>query len=702
MQRPERTEREAASTDLIVCDTGGTTFDVCLVAGGEITHAAETWLGGRWIGHITGIRAVDVKSIGAGGGSIVWIDPGGLLRVGPRSAGADPGPACYGRGGTQPTITDAAVVLGWIDPDYFLGGRLPLDADAAHAVIEEAVAAPLGMGVHEAAYAALTIASENIVGAIREITIMQGIDPRAVTLVAGGGASGLTIVPIARELGCPRVLAPSTASALSACGALFADVVSEFPQSRYAETRSLDREAVNATLRDVAARADDFLDGLAGLPVLETRKDFSVEARYRAQVWELDVPVPQQLESDEDVRAVEEAFHATHERIFAVREPGQYLECLLWKARATAVLEKPTIRRPSAACRTGRRRIDGHGVLQGDRAPARSPVRRRIPVGRHAGPRPGDHPGTDHDDRRLPGVGSGRDGARQLHPRAHDRERHGSVEQRRAGAGAVSSFDPVTLAVIANRLDSIVREMENTLLRTGRSAVLNMARDFSCALITADNRLLASAEGLPVHVIGMEFLAEAVTDLHADLTEGDAFLHNDPYLGNTHPADHVILVPVFWEGRHVFTAAAKAHQADCGNAQPTTYMPYARDVYEEGSLIFPAVRVQRDYEDIEDVIRMCRRRIRVPDQWYGDYLAMVGAARIGEARLKEVCARYGAETVAGVRRGVVRLLRAVRRARHLDACRRARSSARGCTTRSGRRRTASRSGSRSRSIPRPG
>jgi N-methylhydantoinase B len=204
-------------------------------------------------------------------------------------------------------------------------------------------------------------------------------------------------------------------------------------------------------------------------------------------------------------------------------------------------------------------------------------------------------------------------------------------------------FDPVLLAVIANRLDSIVREMENTLLRSGRSAVLNMARDFSCALITADNRLLASAEGLPVHVIGMEFLAEAMTDLHDDLTRGDAFLHNDPYLGNTHPADHVILVPVFWEGRHVFTAAAKAHQADCGNSQPTTYMPYARDVYEEGSLVFPAVRVQRDYDDIDDVIRMCRRRIRVPDQWYGDYLAGVGSARIGEARLEALCAKYGWE-----------------------------------------------------------
>ena len=342
---------ETSDRDLIVCDTGGTTFDVGLVTAGEINYSAENWLGGRWIGHITGIRAVDVKSIGAGGGSIVWIDPGGLLRVGPHSAGAEPGPACYGHGGSEATITDAAVVLGWIDPDYFLGGRLPLEADAAHAAVERAVSGPLGLSVHEAAHAALTIASENIVGAIREITIAQGIDPREVTLVAGGGASGLNIVPIARELGCRRVLLPSMASALSACGALFADIVSEFSRSRYEETRSLDREAVNEALAEVDVRADAFLTGLRGLPVTETRRQFFVEARYRAQVWELDVPVPSRLESDEDVRGLEEAFHATHERIFAVREPGQYLECLLWKARATAVLEKPDVqpREQSAA-----------------------------------------------------------------------------------------------------------------------------------------------------------------------------------------------------------------------------------------------------------------------------------------------------------------------------------------------------------------
>jgi len=205
--------------------------------------------------------------------------------------------------------------------------------------------------------------------------------------------------------------------------------------------------------------------------------------------------------------------------------------------------------------------------------------------------------------------------------------------------------DPVVLAVIANRFDAIVREMANTLLRAGRSAVLSMGRDFSCSIVTGDNQLLASAEGLPVHVFGSNLQTQAMCDLHPNLSEGDAFLHNDPYLGNTHHADHTILVPVFVDGVHLFTACAKAHQADVGNSLPTTYMPFAKDIYEEGALSFPCVRVQRDYRNIEDIMRMCRRRIRVPDQWYGDYLAEVGAARIGERRLKELVAKYGTETI---------------------------------------------------------
>ena len=206
-------------------------------------------------------------------------------------------------------------------------------------------------------------------------------------------------------------------------------------------------------------------------------------------------------------------------------------------------------------------------------------------------------------------------------------------------------LSPMLLAVLANRFDGVVREMSNTLLRTARSAVINSARDFSCGITTADNQMFAAAEGLPVHTFGLHLQTQAMCDLHDDLAEGDAYLHNDPYYGNTHAADQTTIVPVFWQGEHLFNVCAKAHQADIGNSLPTTYHAGARDVYEEGALIFPAVRVQRNYTDNDDIIRMCRRRIRVPDQWYGDYLAAMGAARTGERGIHAICQKYGPDTV---------------------------------------------------------
>ena len=145
-----------------------------------------------------------------------------------------------------------------------------------------------------------------------------------------------------------------------------------------------------------------------------------------------------------------------------------------------------------------------------------------------------------------------------------------------ATGSAPEALDPVLLSVLSNRLDGIVREMSNTLLKAARSAVIAVARDFSCAICTADNQLLATAEGLPVHIFGSHLQTRAMTDLHKDLAAGDAFLHNDPYLGNTHPADHAVLVPVFIDGEHLFTACAKGHQADIGNSIPTTYHAAAR------------------------------------------------------------------------------------------------------------------------------
>ena len=207
------------------------------------------------------------------------------------------------------------------------------------------------------------------------------------------------------------------------------------------------------------------------------------------------------------------------------------------------------------------------------------------------------------------------------------------------------ALNPALMAVLANRFDAIVREMTSTLLRAGRSSVINIARDFSCSIITADDELLSAAEGVAVHVFGSHLQTAEMRRLHPDLREGDAFLDNDPYTGNSHHADHTILVPVFDDGQHLFTAVAKAHQADIGNSEPTQYMPLSQDIYQEGAINFPCVSIQSDYKDNEDIIRMCRRRIRVPDQWYGDYLAMLGAARVAEKRLGEVLAKYGLDLI---------------------------------------------------------
>ena len=215
-------------------------------------------------------------------------------------------------------------------------------------------------------------------------------------------------------------------------------------------------------------------------------------------------------------------------------------------------------------------------------------------------------------------------------------------------AAVERGYDGVRLAVLGKRFESVASRMANTLLRTGRSGVLNMARDFSCCIVTADCELISAAECYPIHVLrGADLMARAMKEFHPELERGDAFLHNSPYHGNSHAADHVILVPVIDDdGVHRFTVLAKAHQADCGNSLPTTYMGAARDVYQEGALIFPAVQVQRDYRDIEDIIRMCRMRIRVPDQWHGDYLAMLGSARIGERAMLEMGREVGWESLA--------------------------------------------------------
>jgi len=354
--------RHANSTTAVVADTGGTSYDVSLVRGGQIPRTRETWLGDRPYGHMTGFPSVDITSIGAGGGSIAWVDDGGLLKIGPESAGADPGPACYARGGLRPTLTDACLVLGFIDPAYFLGGRMQLDEAASRAAIEREVGVPLGLGTDEAAYAVLELATEKMAHAIEDVTVCHGVDPASAVLVAGGGAAGLNSVKIASRLGMSRILFPYTGAVLSAAGALLADLTASFSAPAVTSSANFDFATVKARLAELRDRCTEFSQG-PGAGAVSTTVTCSVEARYERQVWELEIELPVESFRDQsDVELLVQRFHQEHQTVFAVADRGAGIEMLSWNARVSCRLHSGTA---EAAPRR---------VVAGGRAAVRRPV----------------------------------------------------------------------------------------------------------------------------------------------------------------------------------------------------------------------------------------------------------------------------------------------------------------------------------------
>ena len=250
-------QSELEKKEVITADMGGTSFDISCVTDGVIAVSRDVWVGDS----ILGVSKVDIKSIGAGGGSIAWVDSGGLLHVGPESAGAVPGPACYGRGGSRPTVTDANLVLGYIDPDFFLGGAMALRPELAEAAIGKEVAQPLGLGLEQAAFSIWSTVNVDMVSVIEDITVWQGIDPREYLFVSGGGAAGLHVIPMIQELGASDILIPKAAGVISALGGVFADITADFSSSRFTESDRFDVEAVEGDMAELEARALAFLEG---------------------------------------------------------------------------------------------------------------------------------------------------------------------------------------------------------------------------------------------------------------------------------------------------------------------------------------------------------------------------------------------------------------------------------------------------------
>ena len=308
--------RAAGEPDALCFDMGGTSCDVCVILDGSVRESAGREIGGRPVA----LPMLDIHTVGAGGGSIGWRDPGGALRVGPRSAGARPGPACYGHGGTEPTVTDANLLLGLLAPGAALGGEIELDDDAGAAAIGE-LASALGLEPLACAEGIRRVATAEMVRALRVMTVERGVDPRELALLAFGGAGGLHAADVAHELGMRRILCPRASGVLAALGLVVSERRRDAQRSLVARLQDLTPDVV----AELARRAREQL----GAPAAELR--VVAELRYRGQAFELMVDAGEAPDPD----ALREAFHAAHEEAYGFRDPEGEVELVTLRATAT-------------------------------------------------------------------------------------------------------------------------------------------------------------------------------------------------------------------------------------------------------------------------------------------------------------------------------------------------------------------------------
>ena len=334
--------------NLVSFDMGGTTAKASLIENGRVETTSEYEVGGhgnvgRWLhgtGHPIRVPVIDLAEVSAGGGSIAWIDPGGALRVGPASAGAEPGPACYGRGGDRPTVTDANVVLGYLSPTHLLGGRLPIDARAAEAAIRTHVADPLGQDVQTAAAGIVSVVNHGMAEALRIVSVERGHDPREFTLAAFGGAGPVHAAALAEELDVPEVVVPPIPGGFSALGLVATDLRRDWSNTFYSPIGSVDLAALERRLAEMEQAAEAMLRE-AGIPAGDRTIERAADCRYTKQAYELTVPLAGGAVTRDTLDALAREFHAQHLRTYGHENPHEPVQ--LVNVRVTATGRMPRV-----------------------------------------------------------------------------------------------------------------------------------------------------------------------------------------------------------------------------------------------------------------------------------------------------------------------------------------------------------------------
>ena len=646
--------------NVITTDMGGTSFDVGMIVDGRpvisTTSLVEKY-------HIL-TPMIDIHAIGAGGGSIAHVQDG-YLHVGPDSAGANPGPVCYGKGGSQPTVTDADVVLGIIDPDYFLGGKIPLYKDKAEAVIREQIAEPLGMSVAEAAAAIRTVVDAKMADLLRNLTLEKGYDPRDFVLYAYGGAGPSHSSGFGSELGVKAIVVPATATVHSAFGAVTSDIHISHTFSDLLRTPPVAENASQyldpARISDNFAQLEEDAKGsLQKNGVADADMSFArfVDMQYRRQTHQITIPIPNgpftQASADKLVEDFERKYEELYGEGAAFREAG--IELTSFRVNGAGKIAKPALHEYAlgdadvSAAVMGQR--DVYFRTTGEYVPTQVYKGDQLHAGgKVAGPAILEYPGT------TVVIDPGQHGTvdNQLNL-IIEMPQEMVVESTSLSAGE-TEIDPITFEVIRHRLQSITDEQAITLKSVSGSPIVTEATDFCCGLYMPDGSIATMGRQVLFHAgTTSQVIKSVIAKCSKDpgINDGDMFIVNNPYDGAVHPPDFSIVCPIFHEGALVAWTGCAAHQLDVGGMVFGSWCSKATEVQQE-AMIIPPLRFVEDDKIRSDIWNMLMSMSRLPFMVGLDFKAMIAANHVSRRRFGEMVTRYGLETVSGVMNGLIEL-----------------------------------------------
>ncbi len=617
---------------IIGLDIGGTSTDISLIEDGKPHVTNEKFEAGWKIA----VPMIDIQTQGAGGGSIARIDEGGILRVGPDSAGAHPGPACYQKGGSSPTVTDANLLLGYLDSQNFLGGRTQLDIDSAEKAMFQHVAKPLGLSTIEASYGIHEIVSTNITEGVRLMSVKRGVDPRDFVILGFGGASGLHVSKVARQLQIGKVYIPAAGPVLSAYGMLSTDLRYDFSRSYPIGLHNINLETVRSIMNELELKGHEKLSS-QGIQNDHIEVVRSADMRYLDQIYEVNVPMPTlDLDDKTVIDRLSSNFHRRYDELYSYHQSNQ--EIRLVNLRISVIGHLPKITQPEhqEAENLANAQKSFRKVYLGSWVETPIYDADKIPYGSV-----------------IPGPAIIESCFTTILIEEADTitvDKFGGMELRIAQVNTKETTDsesdgvetdPITLAVVENRLESIALEMKDVMLRTSMSQILNSSHDFSTAILDTNCQLIAQGEGIPVHVSALPIAVSAIKDYFGDdINDGDMFALNDPYFGGSHLPDITIIRPVFFKRQLVFYTVNRAHHSDVGGATHGGYNPAASEIYHEG-LRIPPVKIYDQAIPRKDLLQLLSANVRHPKNFIGDLNAQIGSVNIAAQRIISLLEDYG-------------------------------------------------------------